>query len=352
MNLDEMVERVPGWLTGEGELPELVISSRARLARNLAGHLFGVRATLSEKRKISDELRDVLLGLPEFEGAAELEVASLSETERSFVLERHLASLKLLTNGKGSSILVSEDEVSSAMLNEEDHLRFQVIHPGLSLGNAFRTAMGLVEAVGDRVEYAYRESLGYLTACPSNVGTGLRLSVLVHLPGIVYARDVESLLMDLTQRGILVRGLYGGGSNVQGNVFQVSSRISLGVTEEETLERFSEAVKGLLDRERSARDRLLSESRIRVEDKIYRSLAVLQSARILSFKEVAEFSSAVRLGVGLGILLDYRIRTLNELLFFSQPAHLQKLFSKSMDAQERDRTRASYIRAKLSSGSG
>jgi protein arginine kinase len=345
-----MVEQAPEWLSGGGELPELVISSRARIARNLAGHRFGTRADESEKAVIGSELKEVMGGLKPFKDAAILDVSGMSELDRSFVLERHLASITLLSNGQASSIVVTQREQRSAMLNEEDHLRLQVIRPGLSLEEVCSEVLGITDALGKRVEFAYRESVGYLTACPSNVGTGLRLSVLLHLPGIVYSRDVETLLTELTQSNIVVRGLYGEGSNIQGNIFQVSSRISLGVTEEEILKGFGDAVTRILEHEKRARDRLMEDSKVVVEDKIHRSLALLESARILSFKEAAEFASAVRLGVGLGLLLDYKIRTLNELLLFAQPAHIQKLFSKKMEQRERDEKRAAYIKTKLKAG--
>jgi protein arginine kinase len=344
-----MVERAPEWLSGSGELPELVISSRARIARNLAGHRFSTRASDVEKEAVGLELQEVLRGLDAFEDSAILDMSSLTELDRSFVVERHLATFNLLQDGEASAVIVAPKEEKSAMLNEEDHLRLQVIRSGFSLEEATGDVLEISRALGERVTFAYKESIGYLTACPSNVGTGLRLSVLLHLPGIVYSRDVESLLTELSKSNVVVRGFYGEGSNIQGNIFQVSSRISLGVTEEEILKGFKQAVERILDHERGARERLLQDSREVVEDKIQRSLALLERARLISFKEAAEFSSAVRLGVGLGILLDYRIRTLNELLLFAQPAHLQKLFSKKMEQRERDEKRASYIKTKLKS---
>ncbi|HDM90599.1 MAG TPA: ATP--guanido phosphotransferase, partial [candidate division WOR-3 bacterium] len=271
----------------------------------------------------------------------------LSDLDRVFLAERHMISLDLLADGEGKVVIISRDETLSLMINEEDHIRLQAFAPGLNLEEVFEKVLRVEEKLGEMLNYAYRQTYGILTSCTTNTGTGLRLSVLLHLADIVYSKQLEGLFRNLAKVKVSVRGLYGEGTNVEGNVFQISSLLSLGVSERETLESFRDVVEITLDFEKKSREILLENMKEALEDKIQRSLAILSSARLLSFKETAEYVSAVRLGIGIGKIFDIKVRTLNELLLFSQPAHLQKLFGKEMGPRERDEKRASYVRTKL-----
>lgn len=345
-----LVEKSPMWLTGKGPLPEIVISSRARIARNMKGFFFNLKAKEKDRRNIEKITKEALDVIPDLNSLVYVPVGQLDALDQAFLVERHLVSLDLLKDPLHRGVAMRPDETLSIMVNEEDHLRIQSIRSGFNLEEVFKEALDVEEKLGETVEFAFSERFGYLTACPTNVGLGLRLSILLHLPGVVYNKDLEKLFKALQERKVSVRGLYGEGSEVQGNIFQLSSRITLGVTEKDVLNEFKKTVEFTIDFEKKARSALLEEKRDIVEDRIYRSLATLQNARLLSFRETAEHASAVRLGVGIGLLLDIKTKTLNELLLFSQPAHLQKLFGKEMSPQERDIRRASYVRAKLKTG--
>ncbi len=343
----ELVERTPQWLSGEGKYPEMVISSRARIARNLADFPFNERMTNQDRWKVLDLVKEAAFSLPEFENACYFEIEKLSDIDKAFLAERHLISLDMLKDGMGRAVIISRDQDISLMINEEDHIRLQVFAPGLNLKETYEKILKIDEKLGRILKFAYSPRYGFLTSCPTNTGTGLRFSVLLHLAGIVYAKQVEALLRNLRKVRVSVRGLYGEGTTVEGNIFQLSSLLSLGVSEEEILKGFEEVVNITLDLERKAREILMENMRELLEDKIQRSLAILSSARLLSFRETAECVSAIRLGIGVGSIYDIKIRTLNELLLFAQPAHLQKLFGKEMEAKERDVKRASYVKTKL-----
>lgn len=350
MELNQLVERTPSWLIGEGEYPELVVSSRARLARNLAKYKFTSKLTDEEKEKLLNEVIEALKTLPTLRDAQVIKLENLKQEDIIFLIERHLLSVPQWGDLRYTGILYTEDEALSIIINEEDHLRIQILAPALSIDSVYERALKIGNMVGEIIDYAYRDDWGFLTACPTNTGTGLRLSVLLHLPGVIYSKQLEGLLKNLEKVKVTVRGLYGEGSEVQGNIFQLSSVVSLGMTEDEIKESFKEVVKITIDFEKKAREILVRKMKGALEDRIYRSLAILKNARLLSFRETAEHVSSVRLGVGLGYFLDIKVKTLNELLFFSQPMHLQKLFGKTMTPEERDEKRAFYVKTKLGAG--
>jgi len=345
-----LVEKSPQWLAGNGPLPEIVISSRARIARNLKGYLFDLKAGEEDRKRVEKLVREAMSAIPDLKPLIYIPISELDGLDQAFLVERHLVSIDLLKDSTHRGVAMHPYETLSIMINEEDHLRIQSIRSGFNLEEVFNEALKVEEKLGEILEFAFSERFGYLTACPTNAGLGLRLSVLLHLPGIVYNKEIEKLFEELRKRKVSVRGLYGEGSEVQGNIFQISSRVTFGVREEDVLRTFKETVEFTIDFEKRARSSLLEKNKDVVEDRIFRSLATLQNARLLSFRETAEHVSAVRLGVGIGLLLDIKTKTLNELLLFSQPAHLQKLLGKEMSTQERDVRRASYVRAKLKTG--
>jgi len=341
-------ERTPTWLEGNGQYPEMVVSTRCRLARNL--EVFPFPHMLEEKQRdeVWDTVMDVVRGIPLFEEHWTYQVLELSELERAFLVERRLASVDLVrTMTSGTGGVVAPDERVSLMINEEDHLRLQVILPGFQLDKAWEILHTLDRDLGAKVEYAYSGDFGFLTTHPSNLGLAMRCSVLLHLPGIVLSRKLEAFARLLAEKQLLLRGFYGEWSRALGNMFQISSRKTLGLSEEDMLDAFRLAVIQILNMEKEAREELLKEHRTALEDKIFRSLAILKSARMIHFQEASLHLSFLRLGVGLGLLLDIPVQVLNEMLMFGQPAHLQILYDHTMDSEERDVLRARYFRTKL-----
>ncbi len=347
MGIQSLIEQTPAWLSGEGEYPELVISSRARLARNLRAFHFPSQLDEDERQRVLEIVRDRIRMIPLFQDATFVAVRDLSELDRQFLIERHLMTRDLLKYADTAGLIYTEDEMISVLINEEDHLRIQVMASGLALREVFQRVLDIDRKLGLLWPYAFHPEFGYLTSCPTNTGLGLRLSILAHLPGIVLTKHVDPLLKTLVKRRVGIRGLYGEGSDFYGNIFQIYTQETLGVTEEELLERFQATVDEILESERKARKILTGKLKDVLMDRIERARATLEHARLISFDETAQLVSFLRLAVGLGYYLDLKIRTLNELLLFSQPAHIQKLFGQDLDPRERDQKRASYIRAKL-----
>ena len=315
-----------GWLDASGPMSHLVLSTRVRLARNLVAHPFIGRNSDRERETV---LRDVegaaretaLLG-----DAARFRLDRLDQADRLLLHERHLVSRELAgldADGRvryGAALLV-QGRVG-VMLNEEDHLRLQGLHSGFALHAAYAEVDRLDAELGRRLGFAFHPEFGYLTACPTNVGTGLRASVLIHLPGLVLTKEVTRVLQGLTQVGLTYRGLYGEGSEVVGNFFQLSNQTTLGKSETELLDHLGKVVRQVMDYEEQARQVLLRSAPAIIEDKVWRAFGLLRYARSLSFDEAMNLLSGVRLGVGMELIPGVGMYTLNKLLVHTQPAHL------------------------------
>jgi len=345
--LNALIEKPARWLSGEAEESELVLSSRVRIARNLDRRPFTHGASAQVLGEIRDEAKAALAGCPSLAGAVVLDMDETEESDRMLLAERRLISREMVKNALNRSLVALDDEQLSVMVNEEDHLRIQSFEPGLALQKAFDRLARLDNEVDERLCYAFSEELGYLTACPTNVGTGLRVSAMVHLPGLVHNKDIGQVLDGLRNIRLTVRGIYGEGSDIIGNFFQVSNSITLGLSEEDTVKNLESHVRKVLEFEKKARSVLLNKARSLLEDKIWRAYGILKTARLVTSKEAMSLLSAVRLGIGLGIITDCSLATLNELFIMIQPMHLQKLQNRVMKAEERDRIRADHIRAKL-----
>ena len=345
--LDELIAKPGRWLSGDGEEGELVLSSRVRLARNLERRPFTHGASPEVLAEIRAEASAALAACPSLEGALSFEMDALDEQDRGLLAERRLISREMAKNHRNRSLFVRRDEDLGVMVNEEDHLRLQSFEPGLALGAAFDRLMALDNELDDRLCYAYSDELGYLTACPTNVGTGLRVSAMVHLPGLVHNKDIGQVLEGLRNIRLTVRGIYGEGSDIIGNFFQVSNSITLGLSEEDTVKNLEGHVRKVIEFEKKAREVLLRKARSLLEDKIWRAYGILGTARLVTSKEAMSLISAVRLGIGLGIITDLRLSILNELFIMIQPRHLERLHGRAMKTEERDRARADYIREKL-----
>lgn len=347
MIFDKMLDKPSIWLDATGPYPEIVLSSRVRYARNLIQYPFVQRAKVSDLKAILDVVRKAASDSELLKGSTFIEMRSISQLDKKFLLERHLVSYEMVGDNKDRGLIISEDEKSIIMINEEDHIRLQTFASGLDLFTVYTFLDKIDDELGRNLDYAFSNEWGYLTACPTNVGTGLRASVLLHLPGLVLTKEIEKVLRGVTQIGLSVRGLYGEGTEVKGNFFQVSNQTTMGKKEEDIIKGLDKVVRGLIEYERNARNTLLNDASPQVEDKIFRAYGLLKNARILSSDEVINLTSAVRLGVGLGMIKNISMKTLNEVLIISQPAHLQKIFGKKMDTEERDVIRANYIRERI-----
>ncbi len=345
--LDELARRPSRWLDASGSHSEVVLSTRVRLARNISGTAFTHRAREEQLLHLMHSVVKAAQRTTSLQEALLLRMGDLSGLDRQFLVERHLVSHDLVEGPASRGILIGADETSSIMVNEEDHLRLQAILSGLQLAESWRTANFLDDELDGLLDFAFSEELGYLTACPTNVGTGLRASVLVHLPALVLTKQINRVLQGVTQVGLAVRGFYGEGSEVMGNFFQVSNQTTLGQREKETIDKLEGVARQLIEYEERAREVLLRDARVQIEDKIYRALGTLLYCRSLGSQEAVNLSSAVRFGVALGLPDLPPLAALNEVLVFSQPAHLQKMLGREMSPAERNVARAAYVRSKL-----
>ena len=348
MDVRDMIHEPGGWLDGDGNESEIVLSTRIRLARNLDAHRFTQSASVDELGEILDATVDAASKADEFQSSRFFPIGNISTLDRQFLAERHLVSREFLFNSSNRGLVVNQGEDLCLMVNEEDHLRLQAFGSGLSLGDTFDRADALDSELSSFVDFAFSDRFGYLTACPTNLGTGLRASLLMHLPGLVHSKEINKLLDSLRQLNHSIRGLYGEGSEVMGNFFQLSNSATLGTPEKEILSSLREMVQKVVGFEKQAREMLFRKARSLLEDKVWRAYGLLGHARSVSTKEALSLISAVRLGVGVGILTDLSIKTLNELLVYIQPAHLQVMEGRTMDTAERDVARATYIRQALS----
>ncbi len=347
-----------GWLDASGPHSDIVISTRMRLARNLVGYVFTGRARDSERLRILSQVRDALPSVPSMAGSVHLRLDELSIIDRQLLHERHLVSREIAGLEPNDPVRVGAAVVlgdrSGLLVNEEDHLRLQTLRSGLAVSDAFEAVCRLDSELGAQVPYAFHRDFGFLTACPTNVGTGLRASVLIHLPGLVLTKEIGKVLAGLQQMGLTYRGLYGEGSEVSGNFFQLSNQTTLGRSEEDLEDLITRVVHHVVDREEEARRVLLRDAGYIIEDKLWRAYGTLRYARSLSFDEAMNLLSGVRLASGLKLISGLSVYTLNKLLIFAQAAHLSygEGSGRALSAGEVNQLRAKYIRRALASEGG
>jgi protein arginine kinase len=347
MTIDEMAEVPSPWLTGQSEWCESVVSTRVRLARNLAGLTFCHRAKPEELGLARDRIRDAVMSTNTLKTGTYMVMSQLDDLEREFLVERHLISQEQAERSGVRAVVVGDSEMVSVMVNEEDHLRLQSIQAGFQSTEAWRLVDRLDTELDGRLDFAFSCDWGYLSACPTNTGTGMRASMLVHLPALVITGQVNRVLQGISQMGLSVRGFYGEGSDVMGNLFQISNRTALGTSELDILQSLDNVVRKVLEMENHGREILLRDARSQIEDKIWRAYGLLKYARRVTSQEVMSLSSAVRLGKCMGIIGYVSIGALNRMLFVSQPAHLQKRIGRQMNPGERDEERANMVRSIL-----
>lgn len=347
MKLEDLLQQTSEWLKGTGPRSEIVISSRIRLARNLSRIPFSEWANNNQKKEILLKIKDSLQDTNLIKDVTIFDIAKLSDVDRQFLIERHLMSLEHARSPEYKALAIDSKEVISIMINEEDHLRIQVLQSGFNLSEAQRVIDGLDQALSKKLDYAYSSRWGYLTACPTNTGTGMRASVMLHLPALVLTRRVAKILEAVAKLSLAIRGLYGEGTGARGNFFQISNQVSLGRTEDEIIDNIGRIINQVVARESNARHILMTRDRNSVVDKIWRAYGTLKSAHIITSEETMKLLSMLRLGVDLGVIKDINTNVINGLFILTQPAHLQKFEGRLLSPNERDIKRAGLIREKL-----
>jgi len=335
------------WINSPGPDSDIVISSRVRLARNLSNVPFPHLLSARQARQIIEDVYSALKENPVFSRDIELyNMNELTEEQKIMLSEMHFISLDLANSEKGA-VIINQDKTVSIMINEEDHLRIQVMLPGLQLEEAFRQIDKIDDLLEERLDFAFDEKIGYLTACPTNVGTGMRASVMMHLPALTMMDKIGQIFSTISQVGLVVRGIYGEGSQAKGNLYQISNQITLGKSEEDIIQNVVSVARQILMSERKTRQNLSGEARLRLEDKILRSYGILTNAKLVTSQEAMSYISDVRLGVDMGIIRDLTPSVLNELFIMTGPAYIQEVSKNATTPLERDLYRANFIRQKM-----
>lgn len=336
-----------GWMQGNGPHNDIILSSRMRLARNIADIPFPSELDAERAKTVIGMVKDSISKAEAPLKFKDYIMKELPSIERQSLVERHLISPGLSKNSTSGAALISSDDVVSIMVNEEDHIRIQTILPGLQIKKSWEMASNIDDLLEQNLEYAYNENWGYLTSCPTNVGTGMRASVMVHLPALNITGNMNKILQTVAHIGLTIRGLYGEGTEMVGNIFQISNQITLGRAEEEIVENLTAVTRQIIDKEKEARKVLLESNRIQIEDKIWRSWGVMKNARVMNSQECMKLLSDVRLGVDVGIIENIPTQLLNEIMIETQSASIQKQSGKELSARERDIIRAEMVRSKL-----
>jgi len=348
MTLDELTLTTGEWLRGAGNLSEIVLSSRIRLARNLAEYPFLSTASSTERTEIYRRLADTISALPQERDALLIDVDEADEVDRQVLVERHLVSQQQADSEGRRGVSISPDEKQALMINEEDHLRIQVMGSGLELYALWSRVSRVDDALSERLAFAFNPELGYLTACPTNVGTGIRVSVMLHLPALRMTKEIDRVARATRDMRLAVRGMHGEGTDAAGDLYQLSNQTTLGKTEEEIIKGFSDQiVPKIVEYERKARESLVQTSPHLLDDKIWRAYGVLSNARRLSSDETQTLLSPLRMGIGMERFDRFDISALNEMFLYSQPGHLQKMHGQSLCDEERDVVRADYLRRRI-----
>ncbi len=352
MRLDDLTTNNGEWMRGSGPESDIVISSRVRMARNLADFPFISRTTVQDRERIESILHERVALITSENELLYLDLSKLEKVDRQLLVERHLISREHAEAQGARSVAIDGSEKFSLMINEEDHLRIQVMQSGLDLDGVWEQINRIDDLIEEKVTYAFHERLGYLTACPTNVGTGMRVSVMLHLPALVITRQIDKVFRSLQKISLAVRGLYGEGSQAMGDFYQISNQMTLGLTESELIRRVSDIVPMIIDYERQARDFLVKESHENLHDRVSRAYGILRTAQTISSEETMHLLSSVRMGVNLGLINDLNIPAINQLFIRTQPAHLQKLTGSDMDTSDRNIERARFLRRYLNKENG
>lgn len=351
MSLKDIIEKtLSSWMRDGGPEADVVLSTRTRVARNLNNVPFPHVASDADLKGVVDTVRDALKRSPALAGLYMLDLAEVSLLDRQILVEKHLVSPQHIGQVKNRAVVLRKDEVVSIMINEEDHIRIQTIFPGFQLERAWELCSEIDDGLERGLDYAFDEKIGYLTACPTNVGTGLRASIMMHLPALAMTNQVGRVLSSVSHLGIAVRGLYGEGTESSGNIYQLSNQVTLGRTEQDILENIKGVARQIIDQERGARGYLLRETRKQLEDRVYRAYGILANARMITSEEALRLLSDVRLGIDTNLIPGIDRKIFNELMVLTRPAYLQKLMGRELSPPERDVERASFIRERVKEG--
>ncbi len=349
MNFDDLLHDPGEWLNSAPTAHPVVISSRVRLARNLVNHPFPGWAKKAERIEVLHRIKPALLSLPALEHSFGSDMNELSPVQKQILVERHLISVEHAGKGVGSAVAINAPATISIMVNEEDHLRMQALRPGFDLDSAFDAISLVDDQLDAQLEFAFDSDIGFLTACPTNVGTGMRASAMLHLPGLVLADQINQIIQSVNKIGLAVRGIHGEGTEALGNLFQISNQTTLGESEYDILRRLKEIIHTVIKHEHNARRKLVSEKLATLRDQVGRAYGILCHSWSISSKEALNLLSLIKLGLDLGAFPKEFRREVDALMTTSQPAHLQKLTDEKLAADERDRLRAFIIREKLKS---
>ncbi len=344
----ELRDTTAQWVKGDGPFNHIVISTRMRLARNLKGIPFPCKANNEQLEQVLIQSEKLLKNNKHFCDFKIIKINDLTDLDIQFLVEKRLISITLAKlNYPNRAFIYKPDEVISIMVNEEDHFRIQCLLPGFQLEKVWDMVNWCDDQIMNEIEYAFNENEGFLTSCPTNVGTGLRASIMLHLPGLLALNKINDLMANISEMGYAVRGFYGEGTDFLGNLFQVSNQITLGFSEEEIIERLKTIGKKLIEEEEKAREELMVHSKQKIEDQIMRAYGILTNAKIISTAEAIDLLSKIRFGLELGILTKIGYDTINRLMLIIQSGYLQLLKSRKMDENERDMTRAKLIQELL-----
>lgn len=337
------------WYIEMGPMGDVVMSTRIRLARNFKDYPFITKMSREQAQEIVDKCSNALIERPSaISGEMKLyKMEDMGVVDKQILVEKHLISPNMLAYGSGSAAIISNNENISVLINEEDHLRIQCLFAGMQLDEAWQLSDKVDDLIEETIEFAFDENLGYLTCCPTNTGTGLRASVMLHLPALSLSGQLSNMLASITKLGMAVRGLYGEGSEGVGNLFQVSNQVTLGVTEAETIGKLKSIVAQVVSTERNVRKSLEESNGPMLSDRVWRAFGILQNAQIMSSDEFMRLISDLRLGLSIGIINSVSIEKLNELMVNIQPASILKVYGESLTAIERDQMRAKLVRETL-----
>ena len=349
MNLDSFLIPPAEIARRKGPHDRIVMSSRVRLARNIKDAAFPGWAKKPERVRVLELIQPAIEDLPEMKGAFSGTMDRISTLDKQILVERHLVSREHAAKSAGSGIVLTRDESLCFMINEEDHLRMQALYPGFQLRQAWTTIDAADTALEKKLPYAFSDELGYLTACPTNLGTGIRVSAMLHLPGLVLSEQVNPIIQSVNKLGLAVRGLYGEGTEALGNIFQVSNQMTLGESETAIIERLEKVLNQIIEHEENARASLLEKKAKMVYNHIGRAYGILANAHSISSKETMNLLSLMRLGIDTGLFPGVDRSLADELFILTQPAHLQKQQSEKLSAEERDLLRADMLRERLRS---
>ena len=351
MKLSDLTNHAGEWLRGSGPMSEVVISSRIRLARNIVGYPFLSTCSRAQRSTLEHKTRDVILGSELASQMLYVDLEAAPQMDRDLLVERHLISKPHAAAEGARGVAVGENETLSIMINEEDHLRIQVLRSGLQLEEAWEQINKIDDALESKLDYAFHPRFGYLTACPTNVGTGIRVSVMLHLPALKLTGEIEKVFRAAKDLKLAVRGLYGEGTEATGDFYQISNQTTLGKSEEDIISDFRHVViPKIIEYEHHARKTLINDRTTALDDKCCRALGILRTARLMASEETLFLLSHLRMGVNLGRVKEVDIQTINELFLLTQPAHLQKLQGRKLEGDQRRAARADFIRQRLNGG--